>query len=614
MLLAAFVGACSAADGASRTPSRDAGAGFPPGSDAATGFQDAAMPTEPQPYPLPLDGELPAAREPSMDPGTSVETCFDGLDNDSTGAIDCDDRSCQSLRSCCVGNGLCGARVDSGTVALDRDLLGRCEGTTLSECLPDATTFGSPAPFLRPEGDGVAMAPGGDGQYASGVVLRTDGIDLRVHRSSLAATLARGNRPCVGRSCLDGLSFGFAAQNPSGTEAHVDAIAALHASDARGEVALEILGETVARWALEDEPESSWTLEFVPAPGGGAFWVHHGGAIAGPYPFAPTRPAIPVLWGHSPNPSAFGHGLAFLSAEVDVLLADMPDAWRDQGTLTMRVGGMPSPNAPGQSPTIAATDEGVVHIAWQGTEGIFFGRRDPSFDAGEFAARREPIVAGEGFRNPELVWNEEQARFWLWVDEATPDGSQLRLFVEAERGGAFRAGPSQSFPTSRPARNVSVVALPTSVRSRDSGATPRWAMVAQGPDERWRSFTSSDGAQWRPWPVIETALGGELQGSAYADPSLSVNNGAYHLYISERQGARWQTVLLASEDLFHWRLVERSILGPSESGFDRLGLRGVDVLDTPMHQEVVYAGDNGMRSTLLRAQRTRASSGLSFVR
>ena len=124
-------------------------------------------------------------------------------------------------------------------------------------------------------------------------------------------------------------------------------------------------------------------------------------------------------------------------------------------------------------------------------------------------------------------------------------------------------------------------------------------------------LVGSDGLSWEP-----VRMGAELDGApeapgarvpvealgadALGEPALVAHGGSYRLYLAWRRGARWRVALFASHELLFWRLVDAEAL-MAGSGAERFGVRGLDARSVGDALEVVYAGDDGTRTTLFRA-------------
>ena len=191
----------------------DAGTTGPPDQGAAADFMTPPGNRD-DPTGFPIDTtDAPAGFE-----GQSAELgaapCYDGLDNDAGGALDCEDPSCRTgLRSCCVGDAACCGAEDAQALV---------EGTLLASCgldCLDAVGFGLPRPFVDRAGDGAALAPGGDGDFDSGLVFGAP-LDLAARRTVLRGVIVPGRpaRAAAGRP-WPSASWGKSRPPVSGTRA-----------------------------------------------------------------------------------------------------------------------------------------------------------------------------------------------------------------------------------------------------------------------------------------------------------------------------------------------------------------------------------------------------------
>ncbi|MDH5491847.1 MAG: hypothetical protein OEY14_07830, partial [Myxococcales bacterium] len=96
------LGDASLADASLGPPDGGLEAGSIPTADA--GDLDASDPSETTGYRF---GPSAAFGVTEGETDQSVASCYDGVDNDGVGGLDCGDPSCQALGACCAGSGLC---------------------------------------------------------------------------------------------------------------------------------------------------------------------------------------------------------------------------------------------------------------------------------------------------------------------------------------------------------------------------------------------------------------------------------------------------------------------------------------------------------------------------
>ncbi|MFW5925615.1 MAG: hypothetical protein ACOCV4_05565 [Myxococcota bacterium] len=592
--------------------------------DAGTGADGAADP----------DAGVPAAPGLAAEPGGlppdegfeagggDRAACYDGLDNDDDGAVDCGDTTCHALRSCCIGAGDCCAPADPPSLPGSVDFTSCDPASDLDACLASQSAtgvaFGEPSPVIGSRG----LAPGGDASFDSGVVLG-DPVDLRSHRLDLEAQL----EPAMGcgDSCLEGLGMALTTRTTFDDTTTVDPVAGLLYSGSRGEVTFVVAGSEVGRAPFP----ADGVVRLVVEPTG-VVRAYVGADASEPAMEAtavPPAAAHLVLYGRNRDveDAASAH---VASLEVNESGCDMPSAWSSRSAITVvdPDTGTDAALAQVRSPSLAYDDAEGARLAFEerrsdGSVIRWASRRDgeeATFDllddaaAPALAPGDEVDAAGVGA--PELLWNPASSR-WVLFYAATDDGGN-RHIGRAEAG----AGDAAFVPDEAPVLEASDVGVGerlegVTVARRADGV---WAMIvaASLPDgtPSWHVRRSSDtdgGAN--PVPVEgtspfapHTVAGAEdPEADGEAPPSLALHGGAWRLFYGGTRGTRPFIAALASDELVYHRHLNAgaAVLDASGAGFDRLGVTAPDAVARGDAIELVYLGFDGVRHTLGWARR-----------
>ncbi len=575
----------------------DFGAMF--GPDTGTGAQDMDPPTEGDNAGFPIDTtDSPGAGFEGADPSRGAAPCYDGVDNDAGGAIDCEDPSCrEGLRSCCVGDAACCGAEDVLLLA-SVEALAACDASLA--CL-GATSFGTPGPFLDLAGPEPALAPGGDGDFDSGLVFAAP-LDLSARRTELRGVLVPGEACADG--CGESVAFGVLAEADAAAlrdESFVEPLVGLSYSGPRREVSLFVGGNRVASWPETDAAE--WTL--VLSPSGVVQVARDGELRIAEVPYV-AEPARVIVWGHSRNPGASGRPLARLGSLVlGEALCDMPRAWRERGPFTFRAGGRAIPSPTGAGPSFGRDDAGRTAVAFASGGGLFVARRSDEARADELllgdAANPTVLLPDELLDQPELVVTPGGERL-LYARSTPSAGGAASLLRVPLDGTLARAGAPEAVALPLAGDAPSVVAV-DDARTRYAMAlrTSQGVALLVSDDARtWESVRVGNALDDEAAPPGARVPVDALGADALGEPALVVHGGSYRLYLAWRRGARWRVALFASHELLFWRLVDAEALLPGEEG-ERFGVRGLDARSLGEAIEVVYAGDDGTRSTLFRA-------------
>ena len=566
LFVAAMLVGCAALD---EGPSGAGGDGGPGdlARDGGGGLADAGVPSidagaaEPSPGgPADPDrsGDFSEAPPSGVDGAGDVagrRSCYDGADNDGEGGEDCEDPGCEGLASCCVGDGDC-CGPDPAAVALGGSYVGcaDAESCLRAEDVPFGEGVRGSARGIVPAGDA-----GGDGGFAFGA------FDLSTRRVVLDAVIDPATECGVG--CLETLGVGVGvAAPPSGSGQVVSASVALVYAGARDEVGLQLGDRLVRRVAREGATE--WGLVLRPT---GAVALTRGGVsvveVAGA--FAPG-PAVGLVYGRSRNPGATAPApVALASLGVETELCDVPGTWRERRALG-QTGEAPSLARRDGETWIAWAEAGALRVAREGVEGALERLEGPVVDA---------AWAAGGVGDPEL-WPGEEG--WeLYFTARGADGTSEIGHAALGEGGweVERLGIGGAAPTVAEAGDGTRVLL-----VRDAAA---WR-VYTGAGGAWAALGGSD------LDVVTAPAEDEVLGGA----SLVVHDGAWQLHLARRRGTRWRVALYASDELVAWRPLGVGLEGDGE-GFDRLGVRAVDVWAEGPRLEAVYVGDDGQGGAAL---------------
>ena len=602
---------CLAALGLTGCP--DADAASVPDSDAGAGgsFDGGTRPPPSEPddpsagdayAPLPLDPADPGPRDgfesaDGFSDGRTRVGCYDRTGDD------CAQAACATLRSCCVGHGDCCGPAPEVRFPLRVDFTD-CAASPAACLAADAITatpFGDPLPFVQ----SAALAPGGDGDDDSGLVL-DPALDLRAHRVALEATF-RAPDACEG-SCLEGVGVSLTAQAAFDETTTVLPLVGLVLRGARQEVALVIDGVVVGSAPMTSAVET-WTLTVRPT----------GDVTAGRPGEAPLRGDAPltsaarvVIHGRSRNPAAdAGASAALVALSTTVELCDIPAGWTTREAVALRdraTGPVPTDGAGG--PSIAYRD-GRAALAFARGGAIYLAERP---DAVPWEFTRATLDAalvpeeGEVLSDPELQWDATGNRWVLYyvseragtsvIARATMRPAETRFVREGEVTSASRMGIARVDGPTVLEHPEGPWLLMLRFR-REDGVT---GIAAMRSSDRGITFREVDMAMG---PALAALAADEI-----ADPSLVAHDGAYQLYLSRRRGTRWGTALLTSHELVWWRpLDDGGAILTGHVDAERLGVRGADATSVGERIELVHVGLDGLGTTLRWAARPATDDG-----
>ncbi len=528
------------------------------------------------PVPPGMDGDDAAALR---------ATCYDAVDNDApetagAGLTDCADPQCSSLASCCIGEVGCAA-VREAPVPLEEFSCGEAE---LMDCIAGLAprAFGSPGPFH----DAGGLAPGGDAEYDSGVLLAAP-LDLRIHRAEIRAGFERGT--CTGEArCLESVAVGFTTHGDLSNTQHVEPLVALQLSPARGRMHLLVEGRVVAQTdVLSTSSAEAWTLELTP-DGQARATSDDGRMLSHQFPVAPS--ATLVVWGHTENPSGGlpdGESRVRLSSlQVGLSACDMPTTWSPTSNLPLFDGSTPIVDEP----------EVLSAAFWQDAVWLAYRVSD-----NEIRVAREGDSGFETVSPPTLP---EWADRWGGVTLVVDATGRLRLVaaVEEDMDGApvrtvfidqFRTDLGWTAPVER-----TLPAVPwRSFQLLHHGGHEIFVAVDNGV----RVFVQRPGrGGWE-----ETGLNLRAQTAGAIHASITVHAGSYRLYTTFARGTHRRIALWASDELVAWRAVHDEVL--AERDAHPLGASGASAVSQGDALRLFFVGLRGDRSVASEVRRTAPS-------
>lgn len=494
---------------------------------------------------------------------SGARSCFDGEDNDDDGALDCQDAACFTVASCCVSSGRAGCCT--APEALTRATFDDCADP--ASCVSDATTFGSPEPFVTAEG----LAMGGDALYDSGLLVETP-LDLRGERITLQATF-RDTTTCTG--CLDGAAFGVTSQSSLDDEDHVEPLVALQ-RNAGGDVRLRAGPRTLATFAVtEGEP-----FGLLLRPDGVGEVTHAGSRLE--FRHTVSRVVHAIGWGYSSNPSASATEGVFLDdLAVDRSRCGAADGWRDRAALA----GASARRL--TSVAVAVAPEGTPWVVLDDMDGLSFGIRT---EAGTFEPRALGVAAipwGTGARD----WGLTHDGADLWLTFLADEGGATALGRARLNGDTFEPEPAPYFRPGQPL-----------ARARWSHEADNELIVAEvaGAIALYGRGPAVPGGDWRPLP---SDLPGLTEGAEHPH-LLRTPEGVWLVHVAKAVGTRWVIELFASDELVAWRPMGTVLAGSGDlDDFDGLGTSAPVAFADGDALQLLYVGHGPARQALGGARR-----------
>jgi hypothetical protein len=531
-------------------------------------------------------------------PAERDDLCYDEADNDSNGAVDCEEPTCHVEVACCVGSArseCCDPTGTTSTLSLAGCVAdGPADGCVTAD--PAPAFFGAASPVIE---DGALVPQGGAGH--GGVVLRE--VDPRATNVVLDATIEVPVARC-GTDCVDGAGIALLDAVPVAGAPAVARFGIL-VSGSRDEVVVLLADEPIARAPITNG-SSTYRIE-IDITGSAV-------AFAGEAELArvsdldlPSRGVLAVF-GRTQNRGPDEEAVRVRSASATTRSCDAPAALARGVAPVLPWSGATWDPRQVRRPSVVTYDasgvrralmaygyEGQIHLAGRTGFGEF---RSATSDPGPPALVLPAELASA--RDPWLLVH--QARFVLFFTGVDAAG---RTSIWKSTGDADYA---QSF--SAPVRVLSP--LDFGFDAIDGGAIlvdgfeGSWTMVARartGEEHRIVRFDSSDeGLSWATTGVtLREPRTNDLfafDRDEVAAPALVRYPDAQgrlidRLYYAGRRGTAWRIGLLVSSGADRWRAVG-PVLEPA-AGFDALGVTDPAPVVEDGVLRLYYAGSDGTR-------------------
>jgi hypothetical protein len=540
----------------------------------------------------------------------AIATCYDGADNDDTGASDCADEGCARLRSCCLvvaRAACCEPRDPWRPLAPPAGCLP--SETTVAGCLgPSAARAFGDAPLLRraPETGDDAVTPSPGSRADVGVIL-----DPVVRPRGLSLTAQVALPGACGAPCNDYLGVGLLDQRVEPGAFVRPAVGAVVALG-RAEAQLVVDGEVAERLPLAasaggDSPATVTLALAIDAAGRVSLRVDDGrgssrstGGVLGAA-VSGTAPLEVAVWGRGSVPTP-ADAIALRGLEVQESVCETPAVWtRRTDPVAVPGGGAvaaPSLAFDGSTPLVAYERDGAVRLA--------------RATGGEALTLTETGASLPGLRDPDLVVTAPGEVELYAADPRTGCIARARgtadvLEVDAPRllcpggeGVPFTAfdGPSVLLRGGRLGEDllfvraagdegeavIVVVPLPREPTVWTGGIEP-YALVVE-PSDSVARFDADE----------------------VAAPAAVRVDGAVQVWYAGRTGSRWSIGMIASDAALEglWRSVPDAVVRGSGQPrrFDSLSVRAPALARGPdgvVH--LLYEGNDGLTTRIGHATR-----------
>ena len=545
----------------------DSGVGGGVRDAGSAAVSDASQSPPPSP---PEADESPSANFSEADDARSDPTfqsrasCYDGVDNDLTGKIDCEDPNCAPLRSCCVGNGdCCSPNSIDGFINSTNFLL--C--TDLDSCFASTpwSSFG-----MGVERTDRGLVSQGTATEEGGVRFHTP-IDLQTTRLQLNLDIDLPGD--CDANCIETLTLGLVEDADADPGQVLDFPIALTYSGARDAFSLFFQGRERNRFSRGEATNA----ELIVRPTG-SIQLRIGSEIVARYEnvFSPRYFQL-VLSGRSRDGGQTS--LALKTLNVLTSLCDIPTAWTNRAILDLS----------GTDPSIEHANE-ETRIAYLATDGSlrFVREIEGRLEALPFQLDPTSLPGVKRLADPELFFRDG---VWQFYFTAIRDDGQTEI-----RRGTFGEDSVSAEET------VLTNAQAPTVAWSPSGVEVM--VVLQ--DEKLVAYLRHRGTL-QPVPNSMLAAVVQNETNQVGKPSLVLHNRAWHLYVPLRRGTRWTLELFASDEMVAWRHVGTAMAG--EDGFDRLGILDPDAESIGDEVRLLYVGDDGVTQRLGQTRRMGTRNG-----
>lgn len=569
---------------------------------------------------------------PSVAENLDGAGCFDFLDTDTDGQVDCRDEDCSLSPLCCVGSSTAGCcTVLDAPNVFDFDGCPGGGAAGITDCYPSIRIFGMPQPELR----GAGIATLGDG-YDSGLVfdeIVDPGVAV-VHASARVVTSE--DAPCAG--CIDFVAIGIVSGSTAfGNNSRVSADAAVLVNAARGEVRLLIGDTLVGSWPFSSLPTPrDTTYELIASPDGNLA-LHAGTMVlARGVRWTPTGPARIVAYGRSVNPGGATApiGTAIAAITISSEICDEPSSIdRGPAAILPERGGSWTGSDQPSGASVSGDDmlfafEGRIHRATQ------TAARD-----GEFRVTDDPHLPTTAVLSPIQDTGEEWRARSLSEPELVQEGGSRTIFFTATGASGRRVigraveGSSeweftsiqQFYPPIADTSDTASYDGPSYLRTSITGTERRFLAVRRHTPDGGEivllelSLTAeSDDVMGRADVTLDPAFAFSGDGSTMnfvhsagrsatsfdadeiAAPGLVAYDGLIRLYFAGRRGTRWAIGMLASSDGRYWHLTHggAALLAGSGAGFDAISVSEPEPVHVGRELRLYYTAHDGARRTI----------------
>lgn len=554
------------------------------------------------------DGATHPPRDGAVDGETDASACFNLVDDDDDGTLDCSEASCLAAQPlCCVGSTdslCCTSSRTVGWTASD------CEGVP---CLAwDGASLVPSLGTVRSAGEcsTAVFAPVGSASDIGALVI-PEPLDLAASHVAVHARLGASG------PTRETAAAGFGVFEGEGPDALARPLVAVLVSATDREMRVLQGDRTVYSEAFEAACGTLFALQLDPS---GAFVVTREGMPVFDGDFEATRDARVAAFGRQPNPGegaplAWVEGLGIETRACEVLAPAAGDAAlvlasdhdvrgvsvfpetagsSDLDTIVAADGQLYWMDVRSDGRLVTGSSDLFVHVYQTTTWGDAFAIVDdvdvwvdtagvhrvllavaPSESAPRSIAMAEWQPSSDGtrgaFTEPRIV---------------LAPGTLGAVSVDGPSG--FSLGGSDRFVfRARFADGHSELRLAT-LGTAEDGATP----------DTTPSSLGSDGE------VVEGPLHSNRADDAMAfdrdelaEPEVFVTSGAIRVLYAGRRGTRWSIgSLVVSADLaYSAPTSDGVIVGPSESGFDALGARSPSLVRGSDTTYLYFAGTDGVR-------------------
>jgi hypothetical protein len=514
-------------------------------------------------------------------------------------AADCESSLCTPFAACCVATGRCCMPPEVSPLPESLSFID-CSGGAVEDCAAskgyDAVEFGDRGVLITSRG----LVPNGDATSEGGTLLG-DAVALTNERVTVTVTFAYP-RGCNG-TCLE--SAGVAFTSDDGTDRFNGAAVGLLFSGSRERVSLLIGGQTVDAYPAADA-SATWTLALSPA---GTVEVASGDATLGVYAFdpEPLSSARLAVFGRSLFSNANSAAVSSLSTTVE--LCDSPRGWTERTAVNVTLDGGPSSGFASASEPSLLDDPFSNTVAFEADGSIYLGElADGVVEVSSVGARlveSEPYEAG-GIGEPELfTFADTLLLYYAAFDDMGAGSIRSASLIDDELVKSV-------VPVLVPDGDVVSYDSPTVSAREGLVVLVARATLASDATELRIFYTSDPSTGWAP--IVDGSLEAitRIDGATedVTGPSLIVHNSAYQLYYARRVGTRWTVEVAASDELLFWRPLGEA-LGPSGSGFDRLGARSLDARSGFDEIDALYMGQDDVSFGLGRVARPAPSDTAS---